>query len=172
MKSLFWLTQCTKDTCYPQDIGNESWNENNSNYSVAIFLLKRVHEGDVVLRPDRFDKEECTWGHTNRDVKTLKPCCVEIGILWVGAPYRVWVQQHCCKYKTQGCNDLSAVMSVRNELYLGVNMYVTLWSYPLTDVTQRSYKLWGVGEAVKETPVTLLQDTVSSKWLWSSYFKR
>ena len=79
----------------------------------------------------------------------LKQDYVEIGLLCdLAPPYSFQVQQHCGKYKSQVCNTLSDVMLALTKnkiphiitmvcvenLYLEVNMYVTLWSYPLTEV--------------------------------------
>ena len=49
------------------------------------------------------------------------------------------------------------------ETYVEVNMYVMLWSHPLTEVTEQ--------KQVTETLFTLLQDSVPSTWFRSCYFK-
>lgn len=63
MQEVYWensssLTQYTKNTSSPHDISNESRNENNSRHGVAVFVLERIHEGHIVPRAYRFDKEE------------------------------------------------------------------------------------------------------------------
>lgn len=63
MQEVYWenlssLTQYTKNTSSPHDISNESRNENNSRHGVAVFVLERIHEGYIVPRAYRLDKEE------------------------------------------------------------------------------------------------------------------
>ena len=55
--------------------------------------------------------------------------------------------------------------------FVEVNMYVALWSDPLTQVTWCRNKWSGVGVAEREIPFILLQDAVPSTWFWSCYFK-
>ena len=91
----------------------------------------------------------------------------------------VWVQQHCHKYKSQVCNNLSDVMSVLTtnkthhiktrlcvaSLCLEVNVCVTLWSYLLTQVSEC------VQKQVIETQHTQIQETVTSTWFRRCDFK-
>ena len=48
---------------------------------------------------------------------------------------------------------------------VGINMCVTLWPAPLTEVTSSRKKRW------RQTPFTSSQDTVTATWFRSRYFK-
>ena len=50
------------------------------------------------------------------------------------------------------------------NVYVDVNMYVTLWSYPLTDISAETRDR-------DHPPAILFHDSVSSTWFWSCYFK-
>lgn len=54
------LTQYTQNARDAHDIGDKDWYKDDGGHSVAIFVLKRVHEGHVVLGTNWFDKEEGT----------------------------------------------------------------------------------------------------------------
>ena len=60
------------------------------------------------------------------------------------------------------------------NLYVEVNMYVKLWSYTLTQVTQCTNKWWGAEWLRQRHYSPCYQDTVPSTWFWIiilSYFK-
>ena len=95
---------------------------------------------------------------------------------FVRFPHSLWVRHHCrknprsvtlCQSRTTNkARGVITVLCVEN-LHLEVNMDATLWSSPLTGVTQSRNKRWGGGVAETETPLALLQDAVT----WKMFFR-